>query len=161
MEIPNQSESSYQETNEEQSISPNQDEDGFSNPASEPNQPPNPQPIPSLTLSLFRHLFDDRLSWSRKIGCMTATLAINLFLPFINGIMLGFGEIAARELVGRYLGWGPLKELYQSSHHKNQVKSYQNEDDLVSLQEPTQNLTISSDQTRWWISTNQNTIDQR
>lgn len=28
--------------------------------------------------------------------------AINLFLPFINGVMLGFGEIAAHEIGFRY-----------------------------------------------------------
>ena len=31
--------------------------------------------------------------------------AINLFLPFINGMMLGFGELFAHEAAFR-LGWG-------------------------------------------------------
>ena len=33
------------------------------------------------------------------------TAAINLFLPFINGLMLGFGELFAHEIAFR-LGWG-------------------------------------------------------
>lgn len=31
-------------------------------------------------------------------------LSINIFIPFINGIMLGFGEIIAHEL-GLFCGW--------------------------------------------------------
>ncbi|TKW52616.1 Mitochondrial import protein 1 [Colletotrichum tanaceti] len=34
--------------------------------------------------------------------------AINLFLPFINGMMLGFGELFAHEAAYR-LGWGSTK----------------------------------------------------
>ncbi|ORY72138.1 outer membrane protein TOM13-domain-containing protein [Pseudomassariella vexata] len=34
--------------------------------------------------------------------------AINLFLPFINGMMLGFGELFAHEAAYR-LGWGGTK----------------------------------------------------
>jgi hypothetical protein len=34
--------------------------------------------------------------------------AINLFLPFINGLMLGFGELFAHEAAFR-LGWGGTK----------------------------------------------------
>ena len=34
--------------------------------------------------------------------------AINLFLPFINGMMLGFGELFAHEAAFR-LGWGGTK----------------------------------------------------
>ncbi|EGG00078.1 uncharacterized protein MELLADRAFT_112193 [Melampsora larici-populina 98AG31] len=113
-------------------------------------------PIPSLTLSLFQHLFDDRLTWQRKIGCMTATLAINLFLPFVNGIMLGFGEIAARELVGKYFGWGigPFKESYRTNSQTQLTK----EDELILI-EPS--LQISTDQSRWWKPSNQTKIDQR
>ncbi|PWW78583.1 TOM13-domain-containing protein [Tuber magnatum] len=33
------------------------------------------------------------------------TAAINLVLPFINGLMLGFGELFAHELAFRW-GWG-------------------------------------------------------
>ncbi|RDL38747.1 Outer membrane protein TOM13 [Venustampulla echinocandica] len=34
--------------------------------------------------------------------------AINLFLPFVNGLMLGFGELFAHEAAFR-LGWGGTK----------------------------------------------------
>ena len=34
--------------------------------------------------------------------------AINLLLPFVNGLMLGFGELFAHEIAWR-LGWGGTK----------------------------------------------------
>jgi len=37
--------------------------------------------------------------------------AINLLLPFINGLMLGFGELFAHEAAFR-LGWGGTKVSY-------------------------------------------------
>ncbi|TGZ85392.1 TOM13-domain-containing protein [Ascodesmis nigricans] len=36
------------------------------------------------------------------------TTAINLILPFINGLMLGFGELFAHELAFRW-GWGTTR----------------------------------------------------
>ncbi|PLW11473.1 hypothetical protein PCANC_18442 [Puccinia coronata f. sp. avenae] len=69
---------------------------------------------PSITLSLFTHLTDPNLTWKTKLGCFAATLGINFFLPFINGVMLGFGEIAAREFLGAYFGWGPAAYRYFS-----------------------------------------------
>jgi hypothetical protein len=39
------------------------------------------------------------------------TTAINLILPFINGVMLGFGEIFAHELAFRW-GWRGAKVRY-------------------------------------------------
>jgi hypothetical protein len=50
-----------------------------------------PLTTPSLTLSLFTA--PQGLTVSRVL----AALGINLVLPFINGIMLGLGEITARE----------------------------------------------------------------
>jgi hypothetical protein len=38
------------------------------------------------------------------------TTAINLVLPFINGVMLGFGEIFAHELAFQW-GWRSAKAL--------------------------------------------------
>jgi len=35
-----------------------------------------------------------------------SSLAINLFLPFVNGVMLGFGEVFAKNLMLGWLGWG-------------------------------------------------------
>lgn len=39
--------------------------------------------------------------------------AINLLLPFINGMMLGFGELFAHEAAFR-LGWGGTKVWFMS-----------------------------------------------
>ncbi|ANB11775.1 Mim1p [Sugiyamaella lignohabitans] len=41
---------------------------------------------------------------ANSIWSILETSAINLFLPFINGLMLGFGEIFAHELGFRW-GW--------------------------------------------------------
>jgi hypothetical protein len=30
-----------------------------------------------------------------------------MFLPFVNGVMLGFGEIFAKTVIVGWLGWGP------------------------------------------------------
>lgn len=85
------------------------------------NEPPTsdddgpPKQPPSLALSLFT------MPSHRSLLRITAVLGINLVLPFINGVMLGFGEIFARETVqwtrrwwrgevglGRSTGWvGP------------------------------------------------------
>lgn len=39
------------------------------------------------------------------IGSLLKSAAINLFLPFVNGLMLGFGELFAHEIAWRW-GWG-------------------------------------------------------
>lgn len=61
----------------------------------QPEQAQNPPPAapPSLTLSLFT--MPGHLSFRRVM----AVFGINLILPFVNGVMLGFGEIFAREAV--------------------------------------------------------------
>jgi hypothetical protein len=63
---------------------------------SQPQNTPPPAP-PSLTLSIFT------MPGHLSAGRIAAVLGINLVLPFINGVMLGFGEIFAREAfkVGR------------------------------------------------------------
>ena len=48
-------------------------------------------------------LYKPPTPWSLVRG-----VAINLFLPFINGMMLGFGELFAHEAAFR-LGWGGTK----------------------------------------------------
>lgn len=64
------------------------------------SQPPHPPSAPpSLTLSLFTS--PSNLSVSRVV----AVFGINLVLPFINGVMLGFGEIFAREVVRVGKSW--------------------------------------------------------
>ncbi|RXK37822.1 hypothetical protein M231_04912 [Tremella mesenterica] len=62
-------------------------------PAREATEGGHPSQPPSLTLSIFTS--PSHLSISRVL----AVLGINVVLPFINGVMLGFGEIFAREVV--------------------------------------------------------------
>lgn len=42
--------------------------------------------------------------------------AINLLLPFVNGLMLGFGELFAHEAAFR-LGWSNTKVCYKVLNH--------------------------------------------
>ncbi|KAG8829151.1 hypothetical protein FRC17_007052 [Serendipita sp. 399] len=58
---------------------------------------------PSVTLSVF----DSTLSTRARTLALVSSLAINLVLPFINGVMLGFGEIAAKSL----FAWGGWRDL--------------------------------------------------
>ncbi|KIJ51566.1 hypothetical protein M422DRAFT_776791 [Sphaerobolus stellatus SS14] len=60
---------------------------------------PAPHP-PSVTLAIF----DSSLTRRARIFALVSSVTINLFLPFVNGVMLGFGEIFARNVVG-YFGW--------------------------------------------------------
>ncbi|KAF9266618.1 hypothetical protein L218DRAFT_985710 [Marasmius fiardii PR-910] len=50
-------------------------------------------------------IFDSSLTTETRIKALGASLAINLLLPFVNGVMLGFGEIFAKNVVLRWLGW--------------------------------------------------------
>lgn len=59
--------------------------------------PPSSSDSPALIL------YKPPTPWSLLRG-----VAINLFLPFINGMMLGFGELFAHEAAFR-LGWGGTK----------------------------------------------------
>ena len=61
------------------------------------NTPPS-QP-PSLTLSLFTS------PSTVSISKIFAIVGINILLPFVNGVMLGFGEIFAREAVRTGRHW--------------------------------------------------------
>ncbi|KAG9128098.1 hypothetical protein FRC07_004992 [Ceratobasidium sp. 392] len=62
---------------------------------------PAPAAPPSLTLTIF----DSSVSTRTRIVALVSSLAINMFLPFVNGVMLGFGEIFARNVVGPWFGW--------------------------------------------------------
>jgi len=64
-------------------------------------QPPSQQPPNSVTLAIF----DSTLSMRTRVTAFLSSLAVNLFLPFVNGVMLGFGEIFAKEIVMGWLGW--------------------------------------------------------
>lgn len=79
------------------------------------DEPPTPTPVPApaptgeLTLAA---IWSPGLSWSRRALLLTATVAINIGLPFINGIMLGFGEIFARAFLAPVLGLAPPLQRY-------------------------------------------------
>lgn len=51
-------------------------------------------------------IFDTTLSGKTRTLALISSLAINLFLPFVNGVMLGFGEIFARNVAVKWFGWG-------------------------------------------------------
>ncbi|KAH0545307.1 hypothetical protein FGG08_000606 [Glutinoglossum americanum] len=61
----------------------------------------SPSPQSSSNSPLI--LYSPPSLWSLLRGA-----AINLFLPFVNGLMLGFGELLAHEAAFR-LGWGGTK----------------------------------------------------
>ena len=63
-----------------------------------------PAPTGELTLSF---IFSHGLSWKRRALLFTAVVAINIGLPFINGLMLGFGEIFARAFIAPWIGLAP------------------------------------------------------
>lgn len=56
---------------------------------------------PSTTLAVF----DSTLSPKTRALALLSSLAINFFLPFLNGVMLGCGEMFAKHVVVRWLGW--------------------------------------------------------
>ncbi|KDN53459.1 hypothetical protein K437DRAFT_72139 [Tilletiaria anomala UBC 951] len=70
--------------------------------ASEPSAQAVVTPAPSG--SLTRSIFTPGISPWRRASLLLASLAINLGLPFINGVMVGFGEIFARSVLAPKLG---------------------------------------------------------
>jgi len=60
-------------------------------------------PPPSVTLSIFR----PGLSPRARAQAIASSIAINFVLPFINGVMLGFGEIFAKNFVAPLFGIKP------------------------------------------------------
>ncbi|UZJ52612.1 hypothetical protein CBS101457_001932 [Exobasidium rhododendri] len=63
----------------------------------------NYAPSGSLTTAIFAK----DLKWRRRSYLVIASLAINLGLPFLNGVMLGFGEIFARTIMAPWIGLAP------------------------------------------------------
>jgi hypothetical protein len=61
----------------------------------------NHAPPPSATLAIL----DNSLSTRMRLSALLSSLAINLLLPFVNGVMLGFGEIFAKNVVIGWFGW--------------------------------------------------------
>ncbi|KAJ6619681.1 hypothetical protein B0H10DRAFT_1946524 [Mycena sp. CBHHK59/15] len=68
---------------------------------------PHPHPPPALESATLA-IFDPSLSTRTRVTALFSSLAINLLLPFVNGVMLGFGEIFAKNIVLEYFGWRPL-----------------------------------------------------
>ena len=60
-------------------------------------QPPRP---PASTA-----IFDPSLSIQTRVIALLGSLTINLFLPFVNGVMMGFGEIFAENVLSKWFGW--------------------------------------------------------
>ncbi|GAA5820790.1 hypothetical protein JCM3770_000994 [Rhodotorula araucariae] len=96
-------------------------------PSRSPSRSRSPSPLPSDSPSRPAHAADSAPSltlalasawhtapWSRKLWAVLASLAINVGLPFVNGVMLGFGELFARNVVGVRLGW-PLASASASA----------------------------------------------
>ncbi|KAK7454636.1 hypothetical protein VKT23_011389 [Stygiomarasmius scandens] len=75
-----------------------------------PRHHPPEQPV-TATLSIF----DSSLSTKTRLMALGSALAINLLLPFVNGVMLGFGEIFAKDVVLRWLGWKTERPGFVSS----------------------------------------------
>jgi Outer membrane protein TOM13 len=59
-----------------------------------------PQPSP---VSLTSAIFDTSLSRRTRLTAFFSSLAVNLLLPFVNGVMLGFGEIFAKNVLMDWL----------------------------------------------------------
>ena len=70
--------------------------------SSQNNLSPSPEP-PSEERSSPLILYSPPTLWGLLRGA-----AINLLLPFVNGLMLGFGELLAHEAAFR-LGWNNTK----------------------------------------------------
>lgn len=50
-------------------------------------------------------ILDSKLSTKTRVLALISSIGINLLLPFVNGVMLGFGEIFAKEVVFGWFGW--------------------------------------------------------
>lgn len=61
-------------------------------------------PARSITLLLF----DPTTSARTRVLALVATLGINFLLPFVNGVMIGFGEITAKGIVNWWRSGPPL-----------------------------------------------------
>ncbi|KAH3912726.1 hypothetical protein HBH56_118610 [Parastagonospora nodorum] len=72
------------------------DSESYSAPADSPSPSPPSSSSPMI-------LYKPPTLWGLFRGA-----AINLFLPFVNGLMLGFGELVANEAAFR-LGWSGTK----------------------------------------------------
>ena len=82
-----------------------------------PEHAPEPRrEAPSTTQAVF----DTSLSPRTRVLALVASLAVNIGLPFINGVMLGFGEIFAKEVLVVWFGWGKRSS---STQNKERARS--------------------------------------
>lgn len=65
-------------------------------------------------------VFDSTLSTRTRLQAFASSLAINLLLPFVNGVMLGFGEIFAKDIVLKWFGWGSTAARVGISQHRSE-----------------------------------------
>ncbi|KAG2107298.1 uncharacterized protein F5147DRAFT_214050 [Suillus discolor] len=61
-----------------------------------------PSNVPPSTIP---SLLDSSIAPRTRMNLLLSSLAINLFLPFVNGVMLGFGEIFAKNVLVGWMGW--------------------------------------------------------
>ena len=83
----------------------------------EPSRPHSPEhthaprttaaPLPLAAASASLAVFDDTLPNRTRVWALITSLSVNMILPFVNGVMLGFGEIFAKTVVVGWFGWGP------------------------------------------------------
>ena len=78
------------------------------------NNEPSPSPPSSSSSPLI--LYSPPTFWGLLRGA-----AINLLLPFVNGLMLGFGELLAHEAAFRF-GWSGTKVCCQITHQAVQLR---------------------------------------
>ncbi|KAG6857230.1 hypothetical protein H0H87_007649 [Tephrocybe sp. NHM501043] len=72
----------------------------------------HPAPTPAAPLSATLAVFDSTLTTRTRVKALFSSLAINMVLPFVNGVMLGFGEIFAKNVVMKWFGWKPMGPGY-------------------------------------------------
>ncbi|KAG6374507.1 hypothetical protein JVT61DRAFT_4551 [Boletus reticuloceps] len=67
-----------------------------------PKADQKPTNVPPSTLP---SIMDNRVAPRTRLSLVLSSLSINLLLPFINGVMLGFGEIFAKDVIIGWFGW--------------------------------------------------------
>ncbi|OAX41192.1 hypothetical protein K503DRAFT_767921 [Rhizopogon vinicolor AM-OR11-026] len=75
---------------------------GHGQPEEEHHAKPKSTTVPPSTIP---SLLDGTLAPRTRMCLLLSSLAINLFLPFVNGVMLGFGEIFAKNVLVGWIGW--------------------------------------------------------
>ncbi|KAH7928079.1 hypothetical protein BV22DRAFT_1193103 [Leucogyrophana mollusca] len=68
-------------------------------------EPPVDAAPPAVPPSTIPSLLDGTVAPRTRMSLLLSSLAINLFLPFVNGVMLGFGEIFAKNVLVGWIGW--------------------------------------------------------